>query len=179
MPTADGVMGAVVTPTSVRVDCLIGGCQISAQSEAVAQLQERQQIQFTDSEASTPISLPTASEQEWNDLCQCLSEALGSSLASVVNPTASPTAAASLSPTLAPGAKAVAIVDLKDSRQTARLRDAPNGALVDQLPVGTLLQVLNEPITTSDGTVWLQVVVGDGPTQGWIAKELIRVIAER
>ena len=54
-----------------------------------------------------------------------------------------------------------------------RLRDAPNGNLIDYLPDGTLVTLLDEPtVRTDDGIEWQKVVDAQG-REGWVATQYL------
>jgi hypothetical protein len=55
-----------------------------------------------------------------------------------------------------------------------RLRDAPNGNLIDYLPDGTVVTLLDGTATTDDGLEWRQVIDSQG-REGWVAVLYITV----
>jgi hypothetical protein len=104
------------------------------------------------------------------------------------SPTPIPTATSPI-PTIAPAPTDTLVPTLEPSPtgtpQTAtvtgagtiglRLRDAPNGNLIDYLPDGTVLTLLSDPrVTTDDGIEWQKVIDPQG-RQGWVAVLYITV----
>ena len=56
-----------------------------------------------------------------------------------------------------------------------RLRDAPNGNLIDYLPDGAVVELLDvAPVRTDDGIEWVNVVDLQG-RQGWVATQYLAI----
>jgi len=56
-----------------------------------------------------------------------------------------------------------------------RLRDAPNGNLIDYLPDGTIVTLLPDPtVTTDDGLTWQKVIDPQG-REGWVATQYLTI----
>ena len=56
-----------------------------------------------------------------------------------------------------------------------RLRDAPNGNLIDYLPDGTVVELLDAaPVRTADGIEWVNVVDPQG-REGWVATQYLTI----
>lgn len=56
-----------------------------------------------------------------------------------------------------------------------RLRDAPNGNLIDYLPDGTVVTLLPDPtVRTDDGLEWQKVIDPQG-REGWVATQYLTI----
>lgn len=56
-----------------------------------------------------------------------------------------------------------------------RLRDAPNGNLIDYLPDGAVVELLDAaPVRTDDGIEWVNVVDPQG-REGWVATQYLAI----
>jgi hypothetical protein len=56
-----------------------------------------------------------------------------------------------------------------------RLRDAPNGNLIDYLPDGTVVTLLpDDPVRTDDGIEWRRVIDPQG-REGWVAVQYLTI----
>lgn len=115
----------------------------------------------------------------------------GSGSVSITPATATPTRTPRPSPTLAPATREVLIATVMPTPtpppapQTAvvtdagepglRLRAEPNGAEIDFLRDGTVLELLPEAqVTTPDGLTWQKVRDPQG-REGWVATAYIRI----
>lgn len=115
----------------------------------------------------------------------------GTGSVSIAPPTATPTRTPRPSPTLAPATRKALIATVMPTPtpplvpQTAvvtgagepglRLRAEPNGAEIDFLKDGTVLELLPDPqVTTDDGLTWQKVRDPQG-REGWVATAYIRI----
>ena len=88
-------------------------------------------------------------------------------------PTASPTFMPTATPT--PEAKPPTATVTGAGTLGLRLRDAPNGNLIDYLPDGTTLTLLPDaPVKTPDGIEWRKVIDPRG-REGWVATAYITI----
>ena len=85
-------------------------------------------------------------------------------------PTASSGTAVTALPTLAGGVRGLATVQIQGGA-SARLRDAPGGTVIDGLPDGTPVEVL-QGREVLDGITWIEIRDDTGQT-GWIAEDLL------
>lgn len=93
-------------------------------------------------------------------------------------PTIIPTETPTFTPTPEPTSTAQAVQTATVSGagpQGLRLRDAPNGNVIDFLQDGTLLTLVNEPpVKSPDGIEWRKVIDPQGRT-GWVATAYITI----
>lgn len=92
-----------------------------------------------------------------------------------------PTIAPSPTPTFAPTTEPTSTQAPRTATVTGagtlglRLRDAPNGNLIDYLPDGTVVTLLPDaPVKTNDGIEWRKVIDPKG-REGWVATQYITV----